>query len=365
MINTDWKIFASKFSDNPQSNFEWLCYLLFCLEYNKPNGIIGYFNQAAIEYEPIEVENDSIGFQAKYYDVPLTEKKNELMETLEKTRKYYPKLTKLLIYTNQKWGKDKNQNQPKAKIELEKKAANLRFEIEWRGDNYFKSPNVAQANDALLSYFFTQNSSAMETIKRLKNHTENILATINSDIDFSEKCIVIDRSDDIKKINESNNQIIIISGQGGVGKTAVIKQFYNIDKNKFTFLFKATEFDIKTLNDIFYDSSAQYFFDALKNDQSNILIIDSAEKLLDIKNSDPIKELLLICIKENWKIIFTTRDSYLDDLNFHFLEIYKIAPLHIRVKPLDDNELVSISENYSFKLSSDEKLLELIKVLFY
>jgi len=53
MMKTDWRIFASKFSDNPQENFEWLCYLLFCSEYNKRNGIMGYINQAAIEHKLI------------------------------------------------------------------------------------------------------------------------------------------------------------------------------------------------------------------------------------------------------------------------------------------------------------------------
>ena len=365
MIKTNWQIFAAKFSDNPQDNFEWLCYLLFCLEYNKPNGIIGYLNQAAIEHEPIEVENDFIGFQAKFYTVPLTTRKNELIDTLEKAKRYYPKLTKLLIYTNQKWGKNKTQNEPEAKIELEKKADDINIKIEWRDDNYFKSPNVVQNYDDILSYFFTQNPSVIETIKRLKYHTENILSQIHSDIEFCDKNICIDKLDDIKKIQESNNQVIIVSGQGGVGKTAIIKQIYNVDKNKPYFLLKATEFDIKTMDDIFRESNAQCFFDILRNDQDKIFIIDSAEKLLDIKNSDPIKELLSIFIKENWKIIFTTRDSYLDDLNYLFLEVYKLTPLHIRVNPLTEQELISISNNYLFKLPSDAKILDLIQVPFY
>jgi hypothetical protein len=365
MIKTNWKIFEAKFSDNPQENFQWLCYLLFCLEYNKPNGIIGFINQAAIENEPIKAENDFIGFQAKYYSVSLTERKDELIETLEKTKKYYPKLTKLLIYTNQKWGKNKKQKEPKAKVELEEKAHDLNIEIEWRDDNYFKSPNVSQNHDALLSYFFTQNPCVIETIRQLKSHTENILFHIHDEIEFSGKSISIDRLDEIKTIQESNNQIIIISGQGGVGKTAIIKQLYNMDKNRPCFLFKATEFDKRTLDDIFLKSSAKDFFDILKHDQDKIFIIDSAEKLLDIKNSDPIKELLLICIKENWRIIFTARDSYLDDLNYLFLEVFKLAPLHIQVNPLTNQELVAISNEYMFKLPDDEKILELIQVPFY
>ena len=365
MIKANWQIFASKFSDNPREKFEWLCYLLFCSEFNKPNGIIGYINQAAIEHEPIEVENDIIGFQAKYYSVPLTDKKNEFIETLEKVNKYYPKLTKLLIYTNQKWGKNKNQNEPKAKIDVEKKANALNIKIEWRDDNYFKSPNAILNHDAIFSYFFTNNLFVIETIKRLKYHTENILSQIHNDIDFAEKKICINRLDDINKIQESNNQVIIISGQGGVGKTAIIKQLCNTDKNKPYFLLKATEFDIKTLDDIFKESSIQCFLNILRNDQDKIFIIDSAEKLLDIKNSDPIKELFTVLIKEDWKIIFTTRDSYLDDLNYLFLEVYKLVPLHIRVNPLTEQELIFISSNYLFKLPSDKKIMTLIQIPFY
>jgi len=205
MIKTNWQIFTAKFSDNPQDNFEWLCYLLFCSEYKKPNGIIGYFNQVAIEHEPIEVENDYIGFQAKFYTVSLATRKEELIKTLVKVRHYYPKLTKLLIYTNQKWGKDKNQNEPNAKIEIEKKADDLNIKIEWRDDNYFKSPNVVQNHDDILSYFFTQNPSVIETIRRLKSHTENILSQIHRDIEFGEKSICIDKLNEIKK----NMKVII------------------------------------------------------------------------------------------------------------------------------------------------------------
>jgi replication-associated recombination protein RarA len=135
----------------------------------------------------------------------------------------------------------------------------------------------------MLFYFFTHNPCVIETIRRLKSHTENILSRIRSDIEFSGKRISIDKSDDIKKLQESSNQIVIISGQGGVGKTAIIKQLYNIDKNKPYFLFKATEFDIKELDDIFHEANAQHFFDILRHDQDKTFIIDSAEKLLDLK----------------------------------------------------------------------------------
>jgi hypothetical protein len=66
MIKANWDIFRKKFSENPQGNFEWLCYLLFCKEFNKPFGIFRFKNQSAIETNPIEKNNEVIGLQAKF-----------------------------------------------------------------------------------------------------------------------------------------------------------------------------------------------------------------------------------------------------------------------------------------------------------
>src|SRR3972149_1519002 len=101
MIKPDWNIFKAKFSDNPQTIFEWFCYLLFCREFNKPIGISRYKNQSGIETEPIEKEGKIIGWQARFYHKPLTNYKMELIDTLETVRRDYPKLSKLIFYTNQ------------------------------------------------------------------------------------------------------------------------------------------------------------------------------------------------------------------------------------------------------------------------
>jgi hypothetical protein len=89
------------------------------------------------------------------------------------------------------------------------------------------------------------------------------------------------------------------------------------------------------------------------------------ERLLDLKNHDPFKEFLLVLIKEKWKIIFTTRDNYLEDLNYQFFEIYNVAPLNISINNLELKELSKIPEEHSFSLPKDNKLLELIRNPFY
>jgi len=87
MIKADWNKFKAKFSDNPQSSFEWLCYLLFCKEFNKPVGISRYRNQTAIETNPVEKDGESIGWQAKFYDTALSNHTSDLISTIEKAKK--------------------------------------------------------------------------------------------------------------------------------------------------------------------------------------------------------------------------------------------------------------------------------------
>ncbi len=83
MIKPNWQIFRAKFSENPQINFEWFCYLLFCREFNKPFGIFRYKNQSAIETDPIEINGQFIGWQAKFYDSTLSNHKDDLIDTIE------------------------------------------------------------------------------------------------------------------------------------------------------------------------------------------------------------------------------------------------------------------------------------------
>lgn len=82
-LNLNWKIFEAKFSENPQSNFEWLCYILFCLEFKKETGIFRYKNQSGIETNPNSINENVIGWQAKFYDTTLSAHKKELILKLK------------------------------------------------------------------------------------------------------------------------------------------------------------------------------------------------------------------------------------------------------------------------------------------
>ncbi len=367
MIKPNWHIFKAKFSENPQDNFEWFCYLLFCKEFNKPLGVSGYKNHRHLEHDPIEKDKEVIGWQAKFYDTPLSQHKSEIIGLIEGAKRDYPNITKIIIYTNQNWGQGKKQNDSQVKVDIDNKAKELGIEIDWNHmENFFKSPFVSVDNELISKNFFTLDKSIFDLIDEQQKHTENILNEIQTHIDFSGKTIEIKRNDVLEKLKDESSRVLVLSGVGGVGKTALIKNLYAQLKTEVPFyIFKATEFELRNISHFFKNFDFQDFIKAHKEETSKTVVIDSAEKLLDLKNPDSFKEFLTILIENNWKIIFTTRDDYIEDLNYQFFEIYKIIPFNINLQNLEQNELDSISSTYSFKLPGDQKLLDLIKNPFY
>ena len=365
MIKPNWDIFKAKFSENPQNNFEWFCYLLFCKEFNKPIGIFRYTNQSAIETDPIKTEDSIIGWQAKFYDTPLSKHKKDLENNIEKAKRDYPDISKIIFYTNKEWGQNRGK-EPQSKIDVEKKGREYDIDLVWRTASFFESEFVTKENDVISRHFFNLEKSVFNLIEKQQTHIENILDEIHTGIAFSSCRIEIDRASNLEDLTKSLQKVIILSGVAGVGKTALIKIFYEKTKEKIPFyIFKATEFELRNIYELFTDADLPDFIQFHKDYKNKIVVIDSAEKLLDLKNIDPFKEFLSVLLKNKWKIIFTTRKNYLEDLNFQFFEIYKIVPLNINIQDLSSEELNSISDQYNFSLPNDQKLFELIKNPFY
>ena len=87
MVKPNWDNFKAKFNENPQGNFEWFCYLLFCQEFKIPAGIFRYKNQSGIETNPITKDNELIGWQSKFYDTKLSDNKADLIEMIGKSKR--------------------------------------------------------------------------------------------------------------------------------------------------------------------------------------------------------------------------------------------------------------------------------------
>nr|WP_308743372.1 AVAST type 4 anti-phage nuclease Avs4 [uncultured Anaerocolumna sp.] len=368
MVKVEWNKFKAKFSDNPQKNFEWFCYLLFCKEFNKPIGITRYINQSGIETLPIVKEDEVIGWQAKFYETSLSAHKEDLIATINKSKRDYPNITKIIFFTNSEWGQGKKQNDPKAKSEIENTATTLNVKIEWRTASFFESPFVVEENELIADYFFNLNKNVFDYLKQKLLQNESILYDIQSSIIFQGTKIEIDRSNLVQMLKEEieQSQVVIISGVGGVGKTAIIKKLYEEQKDSIPFyIFKGSEFDVSNINILFKDTTLQEFLQVCADDENKVLIIDSAEKLLDLKYTDPFKQFLSSFIRNNWKIVFTTRDTYLEDLNYQFIEIHQIIPRNYDIQNLTYDELLDLAAVYNFELPVDDKIVELIKNPFY
>jgi len=368
MQEINWNNFKAKFNGKEQSSFEWLCYLLFCKEFNKNIGIFRYKNQSGIETNPISKNKDVIGWQAKFYETTLSQNKKDLIEMIAKSKRDYPDITKIIFYTNTEWGQGKKQNDSQIKIEVEKIAEDLKIQLEWRNASYFESPFLTLDNEIIAKHFFSLGESIVDLLKEKQNHAESILYGIQTEIAFEKSKIEIDRSEVLKNIRETidQNQILILSGVAGVGKTAIVKKLYNEINSEIPFyIFKANEFNVNNINELFKSSNLYNFIEAHQDEKNKIVIIDSAEKLLELNNSVPFKECLANFIKTKWKIIFTTRNNYLEDLNYQFVEIYQIKPFNLDVINMDSEALTELSQKYKFIIPADPKLFELIKNPFY
>ncbi|MCI3028601.1 hypothetical protein LMF32_05750 [Desemzia sp. C1] len=365
MIEMNWNIFNAKFSGRTREKFEWFCYMLFCAENNYNKGIFRFFNQAAIETEPVEIDGELVGWQAKYYDTTLSNHTNEIVETIESAKRLYPDIKRLVIYSNSEWAQYRG-DRPAGIIKIEEVAKEQEITIDWRLRSFFESKFVTVDNESISKYFFSLNENEFDEITRRINHTKNLLSEIHNNIQFQDINIHISRADIIDELLRSEDQIIIISGTGGVGKTAVIKDYYDSCKDASSLLlFKATEFEITNADTLFKSTSLERFFKMYETVSEKVLVIDSAEKLIDIKNTDTFKIFLSRAIKDKWKIIFTSRTMYVKDLNNEFLDLYNMLPRNIHIDDLTLDELEELTDIYDFILPKDFKLIELIRNPFH
>jgi energy-coupling factor transporter ATP-binding protein EcfA2 len=368
IIKPNWDVFKAKFSENPQNNFEWFCYLLFCIEFNLPAGLFRYKNQSGIETNPVKKDSEVIGWQAKFYETSLSVHKNDMVEMLKKVNRDYPDLTKIIFYTNQEWGQGKLQNDPQVKVDIETEATKYNIQIEWRTASFFETPFVTLGNQIYSRYFFSLDDSVIDSMLKMRRHTESLLQEIQTSIVFNEHKIELDRSQILQNLNKELEQkaILIISGEGGVGKTAVIKNLYKTltDSTPF-YMLRANEFEISNIDQLFGESNLVDFIKAHNQDNHKIFVIDSAEKLMALSNTTPFKEFLSVMLQNEWKILFTARSQYLLDINIHFIDNYQLTPSKFIINKLSKEELGNLSKEYNFIIPSDSKLLELITNPFY
>jgi archaellum biogenesis ATPase FlaH len=169
--------------------------------------------------------------------------------------------------------------------------------------------------------------------------------------------IKIDRRPLAERLRDTlaRSSLVIISGVAGVGKTAVVKDFYGqVRGSAPVFVFKATEFNLLTnANQLFRDYGDFTLSDlvqAFAETEDKHVVIDSAEELSSIEHPEVFEEVLATLRREGWRVIFTTRLSYLEDLERMLIQAYGVGFEPLNIEDLTGGELIHSSETYGFAL---------------
>lgn len=369
----NWNVFNLKYDKREQWTFEQMSYLLFCAEFNNKIGLFRYKNQAGLETEPFEKDGIWYGFQAKYYTTTIAQNKDDIIDSIQKAKTKNNQLNVVYLYLNQELSESSktDKKKPDYQIDIEKAAKKINVTIEWRVPSHFEIQLALPENKYIDDIFFKLDPNGGDLIDEVNKHSDNILRTIQTEIIFIDKQIKIDRSKIIEQIVQSvdKTQNIIISGEGGCGKTAIFKEFYNQSFQKTPIcIYKATELNVNHINDLFrldHNFSFSQFLETYQSEPQKIFVIDSAEKLAELTNNDILKNLIQTLKDNGWILIFTTRYSYLNDLSFHIKENYQLPCEVIDIPIISDDELKNLSTKHNFTLPDNLKFSERLRNLFY
>lgn len=373
VITMNWKAFSVKNNQKETWAFEQLSYLLFCAEFDNRIGLFRYKNQTGIETDPVKKDNQYYAFQAKYYTTSVSTNKSDIIDSIQKAKNKNPYLQNIYLYLNQELSEsnDKNKKVPQYQIDIEESAKRLGVTIHWRVPSHFELQLSLPENQYLVDIFFNLEPNDSDFLSEINKHNDQILRAIQTEIPYRKEKIKIDRTTILEELKADfqDQKNIIISGEGGSGKTAIFKEFYNLHcKNMPICVFKANELNVSHINEIFhFDNKFTFtqFLNIFKDEPIKIFVIDSAEKLAEIPNNYVLITLIQQLKENGWNILFTTRYSYLNDLAFHVKENYQLF-CEVRDVPLMPTEyLHGLSNKFQFTLPENLNFIERLRNLFY
>jgi len=196
---------------------------------------------------------------------------------------------------------------------------------------------------------------------------ESVFNNIASDMMFDGTRIKIDRiAFDKEGFINSDSDCLIVHGEGGSGKSGMIKDCFQCETSFPVFIFRATDFESASLPEFsrkFGNYTFEEFLNVFQGAPRKLCIIDSAEKFFTMAHQETMLSAINLLIRHGWKIIITTRTSYKDNLINSVLRSINIIECQIEYLKVD--ELAKLGAEYSFALPSDSRLCNFICNLFY
>ena len=369
----NWKAFEYKYADNPQRAFENLTYYLFCQDFGRKNGIFRYIHQPHIETEPIQVGGQLIGFQAKYYSdsIRMSEKEEDMIKAVKGAAEKYPGIAILRFYIGSKeFSKDSKGQKPSYQDKTEKAAAERGIEIQWFGISNIEMQLMKDGQMSVCRNIFFQVDSEIQTsCHKLEIHKNDILKRIHTSIYYKDEEICLpNKGSDAEKFLETKDQVLIIDGPAGSGKSALVKRWAEkLNNDETVFLaFYSEDLDVKSqlsFLDQYGPLTLEDLLSVYEEADKKILYIDSAEKYFNLENRDVFKDILHMFKESGWKMIFTIREDYKETFIADLLQKEKIKTIHI--DPTSFDILEKVSEKYKFKLPKNKRMMELLCIPLY
>jgi len=206
--------------------------------------------------------------------------------------------------------------------------------------------------------------SCKEAVKKLKSDSQKILAPLTNEIGDK---LHLPKLDERVKILESinNNQITVVTGKPGVGKSSIIKEVFEKDlPNASTFVFRADEFSqltiANTLSSRGINETIEDIFSCLALIPEKIIFVDSLEKLLEADKECAFIELLELVKNKGIKLICSCRRYALELIQLKF----KINDWNIFELPvLTEDELKIVFEHFPYlkNIARNEKVKMLLQ----
>lgn len=159
-------------------------------------------------------------------------KEKELSEAVEGAAKAYLGISKIYFYISREFtpSSKKNKVKPTYQTNIEKVAKKHGITIEWKGLSNIEV-QLAQKKELIScrNIFFQVDSEIQACYKNLKKHKEDIFNHIETQVSYKDRSIVLKENDfNMDEFLKSDNQVLIIDGEDGTGKSSAVKKAYLI-----------------------------------------------------------------------------------------------------------------------------------------
>lgn len=367
-----WEQFRVKNAENKTDAFETLCRFLFKAKYGVTEALPYAYNNAGNETAPIEYGDEIVGFQAKYFEGGETindSQAEQIKHSIETAHAHYPRQNKIVVYTTLPFG-----NAPEGKTvtdrqrEIEDVATACSMSIEWVAGNNILDAVVA--NELVYELFFGIETDIRQLDEHLKTANAWWMKPVRNTIICHGEPKSISRPDLINQVERclTSGKNVVIEGESGSGKSAIVKAYCEQHPDETFVWINASQFYTDDVNAIFnYEkaytlSNVCLYYRAMRK---KTVVIDSAEKLLAIKNKYPLYLLLDRMQNEDWQFIFTVRKSMSERVRRVVFDENDILAELVEVPRLDDSLLDAFLNQNAISKPTDRNLYDIIHNLFY